>query len=360
MKFKEAASLIARLSKKTSILLLGPPGIGKTALAYEIGQLDRADNVICRDLACHLPEDLLGLPYRKDGMTSYDPPDWLHKFKTGKGVLILDDLAAADQRVQTASFRLVQERATASFSLSEESRIIATANRREDKSGASILPAALRNKMLILTLEPNILEWSEWARANKISEEIISFLNFKPMLLSTYPKDADASGAFATPRSWSNLGREAESMGTPILDLPAELCNGFVGSGAAVELRAYLRVWRKFPNIKAILMNPEKELPHPPKEPDVMIALVSALGEIAASLREEDPKIQFKLLKALAHITQHNNEYAISGITTYILKGGTGDELKASAKELKDQKIQKLLNHLAKSKPVEDPDDLSP
>lgn len=351
MKFKEAAKLISRLSKRTSILLLGSPGTGKSSLAAEIGKLDRADNVICRDLACHLPEDLLGLPYRKDGMTSYDPPDWLHKLRTGSGVLILDDLAAADQRVQTAAFRLVQERATASFALSSETRIIATANRREDKSGASILPAALRNKMLILTLEPDIIEWSEWARLNGISEEIISFLNFKPMLLSTYAKDADQNGAFSTPRSWSNLGREVANIGSEVLDLPVELCSGFIGSGATSELRAYLKVWKRFPDIKSILNDPEKKLPNPPKEPDIMISLVTALGEVAAALRSEDPTIQFKLLKALAHITQHNNEYAMAGVVSYITCGGTNDELIVSGKELKNVKIQKLLGHLARSKP---------
>ena len=358
MKFSEAARLISRLRKNTSVLLLGPPGIGKTALAYEIGNLDRADNLFCCDLACHLPEDILGLPFRHDGCTTYDPPGWLHKFRSGSGVLILDDLAAADQKVQTAVFRLVQERATSTFALSDQTRIIATANRREDKSGASTLPAALRNKMLILTLEPNIIEWSAWAKNNDVISELIAFLNFKPSLLSTFPKDADGNGAFATPRSWANLGKELSNLKTPPLELPSELYSGFVGGGSAGEFRTYLKVLRDFPDPRGILMDPVKALPHPPKKPDIIISLVSTLGVMAASLRSEDPKIQFKLLRALAYVTELNNEYAIAGISSYVRSGGTNDDLKVPAKELKDPRIQKLISHLEKSKPIEDESEL--
>jgi AAA domain (dynein-related subfamily) len=354
MKFSEAANLISRLRKETSVLLLGAPGLGKSSLAYEIGKLDKTDNIYCCDLGCHLPEDLLGLPYRKDGYTTYDPPEWLNRFKSGPGVLIFDDLAVADQRVQTAVFRLVQERATSTFTLSKETRIIATANRREDKSGASVLPAALRNRMLILTLDADIFEWSSWARSNGVYAPLIDFLNFKPSLLSTYPKDADTIGAFATPRSWANLGKELVHIGEQSLKLSSELYSGFVGSGPAGEFRTYLKVLRDFPDPRGILMDPEGKLPHPPKEPDILISLVSTLGLMAASLRSEDPKIQFKLLKALAYVTEHNNEYSIAGISTYISNGGVHDELASSSKELKDPRIQKLLKHLSRSKPVKD------
>ena len=56
----------------------------------------------------------------------------------------LDDLAAASPAVQVAAFKLVLERRSGDCVLSPDVKIVATANRRDDKSGATTLPAALR------------------------------------------------------------------------------------------------------------------------------------------------------------------------------------------------------------------------
>lgn len=362
MRYSDAAKLISLLSKKIAILVIGPPGVGKTSLAHEVGRLDKADRVVLRDLACHLPEDLLGLPYRIDGVSHYAAFHWITALRDNyTNVLILDDLGAADQAVQKASFRLIQERETGSCKFSEGTRIIATSNRREDKSGASLLPAALRNKMIIISIEPDILEWSEWARNNNVSNDVISFLNFKPSLLSTYAVDADANGAFATPRSWANLGTELHSIGQDTLSLPFELSSGFVGEGAAREFLRYLSVLKQFPDPKSILLEPEKVLPSPPKEADVLVALVSTLGEIAGSMRVDDPKISCSLVKALAHVTQSNNEYASTGFASYIHRGGSPVELQQAVKQCgKDTKLKRLVNHLASSHAAEEEDEDAP
>ena len=85
MKFAKAVALFTAMPNQQSILLSGPPGIGKTALAEAVGVAMGPDAqghepiVEVRDLCSHLPEDLLGLPWREGDMTIYAPPAWLRR-----------------------------------------------------------------------------------------------------------------------------------------------------------------------------------------------------------------------------------------------------------------------------------------
>ncbi|MEO2164469.1 MAG: AAA family ATPase, partial [bacterium] len=192
MKFAKLVALITAMPNEQSMLMSGPPGIGKTALAEQVGANMGADAIIeVRDLCSHLPEDLLGLPWREDQATFYAPPTWLHRLcQPGvKGVLVLDDLGAAKPAVQTAAFKLVLQRQSGDFTLSPGVKIVATTNRKEDKSGATTLPAALRNRCCIVELDVDPDEWCLWATQNGVPGDVTAFIRFKPGALSQLPKD---------------------------------------------------------------------------------------------------------------------------------------------------------------------------
>src|SRR4029077_13861246 len=103
----------------------------------------------------------------------------------------------------------------------------------------------------------------------------IAFIRFRPELLSAFDRDANA---FPSPRSWEFVSR--------ILDSGAERCVehelfvGAVGSGAATEFSAFLRMFRELPNIDAILLNPLKE--PVPENAAAQYAVASALARVAS------------------------------------------------------------------------------
>ncbi len=134
-------------------------------------------------------------------------------------------------------------------------------------------------------------------------------------------------------------------------DAVYEVAAGLLGEGVAVEFTAFVRLRGEIPDPKAVLMDPEKHLPNPPREPDRLVAIVTALAEHAAPMSNEGnalgKKIPMLFLQAVAHVTQSGREYASAAILTYAANDGNVNRLiKAATAAKGDPKTAPFLNHL--------------
>ena len=261
------------VSARQPAFLWGGPGIGKSAV---IRQLAAALSMPLRDVRALLldPVDLRGLPFLgNDGRSKWATPEFLPQ--DGSGILFLDELNAAPAMVQASCYQLVLDRKLGEYTLPAGWAIIAAGNRDSDRAVTTRMPTPLRNRFVHLEFEVDMQEWSEWAIQAGVRPEVIAFLRFRSELLNAFDRDANA---FPSPRSWEFVSRILDSAPDPGVE--HELFAGAVGSGAATEFSAFLRMFRELPNIDAILVNPHKE--PVPENAAAQYAVASALAHRAS------------------------------------------------------------------------------
>ena len=261
------------LAARQPVFIWGSPGVGKSAV---VRQVAAELNAPIQDIRALLldPVDLRGLPFlASDGRSKWATPEFLPQ--NGSGILFLDELNAAPAMVQASCYQLVLDRKLGEYTLPDGWAIVAAGNRDSDRAVTTRMPTPLRNRFVHLEFEVDLQEWSEWAIRGGIRPEVIAFLRFRQELLSVFDRDANA---FPSPRSWEFISRILDA--TPDQSVEHELFAGAVGTGAATEFSAFLRMFRELPNIDAILLNPLTE--PVPENAAAQYAVASALARVAS------------------------------------------------------------------------------
>lgn len=261
-------ALFAQSGRVTAVLLSGAPGIGKTAcIAAAAAKAHKP--VLTLPLPTMEAVDLRGMPTVIGGRTQWASP----LPRDGEGVLILDEVSSAAPDVQVAAHHLVWAEAGSDMSVPNGWHIVLTGNRATDKTLYRAMSGPLRNRLLMLNVEVNPLQWADWAAQANVHPFVVAFIRWLPDALMD--KEVPADGAFPSPRAWDRAGRLLNLAVGP--DVERELLAGTVGLAAATKFSAYLEMARTLPDIQSILDNPEKA--NVPKEPSLRYAITCSLAQ---------------------------------------------------------------------------------
>jgi hypothetical protein len=276
-----ALALEACIEADVPALVKGPPGIGKTYLVRELAA--RLNRPFVHLFAATLdPVDLIGVPYVDrpmiDGIAGNPVTRWAAPGllpQEPNHIILIDEIAAAEPALQKALFSLIQFGMAGDYRAPENTSFIGCGNNDTDRAGVTRMLTPLKSRLVHLDMEVDHGDWIKWALANDIPTEIIGFLNFKPGLLHHFDPNATT---FPCPRTWEFAGRLVRK-GMPSGVLELAILSGTVGQGAAIELTAFLKIYRELPNVDAILLSPGKA--EVPKDPTVLYALSAALAHRA-------------------------------------------------------------------------------
>ncbi|MBX9680103.1 MAG: ATP-binding protein [Gemmataceae bacterium] len=212
----QARSLIRCLAHDQSLLLLSPPGIGKSD---SVVQAAAETGLPCRSLLGTqiAPEDVSGVPKIVGERSVFCPPRILLPEDPQPFCLFLDELPACSPDVQKAFYSLLLERRLGEHRLPKGTWVVAAGNRVEDRALVRALSTALVNRVIMLHVRVDVKEWLQWAQGHGIREDILAFILFMPdALMRGIPAEPSP---FSTPRAWASLSRALDlAQGAGLLD----------------------------------------------------------------------------------------------------------------------------------------------
>ena len=255
-----------------SVMIWGPPGIGKSSIVAQTAQAHKLEWIDVR-LSQLAPTDLRGLPVpdHDHHISRWYPPEFLPT--KGRGILFLDELNMAPPAMQGMAQQLILDRKVGSYTVPDGWFIWAAGNRKEDRAAVFDMPVPLANRFLHLFVTPEFASFKAYALAAGAHEQILAFLSFRPELLH---KIDPAQPAWPSPRSWMMASALHSA------DLTIE---PVVGPAVQAEFQTYLAVYNNLPDIDKILQGGGDMIPFP-KEPSVRYAAVMGLTRRATDLKQ--------------------------------------------------------------------------
>ena len=160
---------------RTPLCIWGRHGIGKSALVKDFAETNNYEFVYISPAQFEEMGDLLGMPAIQDGKTVFQPPVWVPQTQ-GPGILLIDDLNRADDRILRGLMPLLQYQELSSWQLPPKWQIICTANPDGGDYSVTPLDDAILTRMMHVSLTFDVKEWAEWAEKQFIDPRGINFL----------------------------------------------------------------------------------------------------------------------------------------------------------------------------------------
>ena len=270
------AILPGALRAGVSVLVLGHPGIGKTALAADLAEGFGLPLVDIR-LAQQEPADLAGVyfPDEDRECLSLLPPSWVKDLVERPAFLFLDEVNAAVSRLhQAVAYQMVLERRLGPFKFHPDTVVMAAGNLAEDNALATPLSSALANRFAHFRLRVDTEAWLKWAEDTDVHPELRAYIgrHGEEALYKRAPDDT----VFPSPRTWEMSSRLLSEVDDAHHEDVLEAC---VGRSAARSFVSFRKLYKR--------VRPEKVLTGKQKidftkgrskEPSFMHAAVSAIG----------------------------------------------------------------------------------
>jgi len=307
-KFRSASKVIA--------CLVGPAGIGKSAIVKSAGSEAEYDRVIDLRLATQEAGDLIGFPKTVGEFTYWTLPSWwpLRKGMTRpngevverdeKVVLFLDELNRAPQDVRQCIFQVLTEYKMHTHELPEGCKIVVAINPADGSYQVEEIDKAMTSRMQMINVSTDLDQFSTWGKQNGVYEKILDFLQVHPELVNSEKGGQDGS-SFPCPRTWTYLSEEYTTGSLTHGDEDEFECiAGLVGKEAAAAFTRFLKEnYKKFVTAKEIFAKYDDVKDRLTKQRDD--EMHGTLADIASTLNANDKKTGKKvdeMYKTLAKV----------------------------------------------------------
>lgn len=216
----ETGQLCIPAVSQRPLFLLGPPGIGKTAILSQLAQ-ELGVSLVCYTMTHHTRQSALGLPLIREkqyggrivSATEYTMSeilaavyDCMEQSGQQTGILFLDEINCVSETLTPAILQLLQSKQFGTHRLPEGWVIVAAGNPPQYNQSARLFDTATMDRVRLLEIAQSYPVWRRYALARGLHPAIVSYLELQPEHFFTVQAHAHGR-SFVTARSWEDLSR---------------------------------------------------------------------------------------------------------------------------------------------------------
>ena len=205
------------LIRQRPVLLMGPPGIGKTQIMEQIAEECKI-GLVAYTITHHTRQSAVGLPFIKEmefagkeySITEYTMSEIIasvyRKIEEGcpEGILFIDEINCVSETLAPTMLQFLQCKTFGNQAVPEGWIIVAAGNPPEYNKSVREFDMVTLDRVRCMQVEADLGVWKAYARSRHIHGAILSYLELRPK--NFYRVEADVDGLqFVTARGWEDL-----------------------------------------------------------------------------------------------------------------------------------------------------------
>ena len=199
--------------RRRATMLWGTRGVGKSSIVRQVAEHFGVPLVDLR-LTTIEPVDIRGAIYADDVLakTVWFPPEFLPSADEPDGILFLDELTAADQRLQISAYSLILDRRVGRYELPAGWQVIAAGNASFSGAVCHDMGTALADRMFHFNVQTVIDAFLTYAMSKNLAPEVMAYLKVRPDKLDdTQTQLSNDHLIGASPRGWEDISNVLKS-----------------------------------------------------------------------------------------------------------------------------------------------------
>ena len=220
------------VEKQRPMLLMGPPGIGKTAIMEQIAS-ELGINLVSYTITHHTRQSAIGLPFiskRDFGGEEYSVTEYtmseiiaavyeqIERSGIHEGILFLDEINCVSETLAPMMLQFLQYKTFGTHKVPDGFVIVTAGNPPEYNRSVRDFDIVTLDRVKRLDITADVEAWKRYAYQMGVHGAILAYLDIKKE--NFYIVKADLAGQqFVTARGWEDLSRIMkvyEEMGLPI------------------------------------------------------------------------------------------------------------------------------------------------